>query len=213
MARIKKGILGPISGLVGTVVGGTWRGIDYLRSKPVRSSTATPSQAQLDQQSKFRLVVHFVQTLSGLLEQTFKDYAVKKTGRNSATSYLLKNAVTGASPVFTLNYSQVLISRGDLPGAAGATATAGIDRSVTFSWSDNTGTGKAAETDKAVVVVYSPMLENSIYSVTSATRITGTTSIDTSAFSGQTVHTWMSFLSANGKEVANSVYTGTLVIA
>lgn len=212
MARISKGILGPVNGLVGTVVGSTWRGIDYVRSKPVRSSSATPSQAQLDQRFKFRLVVNFIQTMGALLDYTFKDYAVKKTGRNSATSYLLKNAITGASPAFTLDYSQVLISRGDLPKAAGASATAGIDRSVTFSWANNAGTGKALETDKAIVVVYCPMLDHSIYSVTDATRRTGTTNIDTSAFSGQTVHTWMGFLSANGKEVANSVYTGQLVI-
>lgn len=213
MARISKGILGPVNGLVGTVVGSSWRGINYVRSKPTRSSKAAPSQAQLDQQSKFRLVTKFVQTMGALLDYTFKDYAIKKTGRNSATSFLLKNAVTGASPDFTLDYPQVLISRGDLPGASGASANAGIDRSVTFSWANNTGTGKALETDKAVVVIYCPMMDRSIYSITDATRRGGTTNIDTRAFSGQTVHTWMGFLSANGKEVANSVYTGQLVIA
>jgi hypothetical protein len=213
MARISKGILGPVNGTVGTVVGSSWRGIDYVRSKPTRSSKAEPSQAQLDQRSKFRLVVNFVQTIGSLLDYTFKDYAVKKTGRNSATSFLLKNAITGASPNFSLDYTHVLISRGDLPGAAGASATASIDRSVTFSWANNTGTGKAMETDQAVVVVYCPQLDSSIYSVTNATRRGGTTNLDTRAFSGHTVHTWLGFLSANGKEVANSVYTGQLVIA
>jgi hypothetical protein len=34
MGKISKGILGGFSGTVGTVVGGKWKGIDYMRSKP-----------------------------------------------------------------------------------------------------------------------------------------------------------------------------------
>ena len=34
MGKIGKGILGGISGKVANVVGGNWKGIDYLRSKP-----------------------------------------------------------------------------------------------------------------------------------------------------------------------------------
>lgn len=34
MGTIKKGILGGFSGKVGTVVGGSWKGISYMRSLP-----------------------------------------------------------------------------------------------------------------------------------------------------------------------------------
>jgi len=34
MGIINKGILGPVSGTVGTVIGGSWKGISYIRSKP-----------------------------------------------------------------------------------------------------------------------------------------------------------------------------------
>ncbi|MDK2788577.1 MAG: hypothetical protein PWP07_1822, partial [Epulopiscium sp.] len=34
MARIKKGILGGVSGRLGNVIGGSWKGVDYLRSLP-----------------------------------------------------------------------------------------------------------------------------------------------------------------------------------
>jgi len=33
MAKIEHGILGGFSGKVGTVIGGTWKGIDFMRSK------------------------------------------------------------------------------------------------------------------------------------------------------------------------------------
>jgi len=34
MGTIKKGILGGFSGKVGTVIGGVWKGIEYMRSIP-----------------------------------------------------------------------------------------------------------------------------------------------------------------------------------
>ena len=40
MGKINQGILGGVSGQVGNVIGGTWKGIDYLRIKP--SSVANP---------------------------------------------------------------------------------------------------------------------------------------------------------------------------
>ena len=33
MGKISQGILGGFSGKVGTVIGGNWKGIDYMRSK------------------------------------------------------------------------------------------------------------------------------------------------------------------------------------
>ena len=34
MGKINQGILGGVSGQIGNVIGGTWKGIDYLRIKP-----------------------------------------------------------------------------------------------------------------------------------------------------------------------------------
>lgn len=48
MGRIKKGILGGFSGKVDSVVGASWRGIDYMRSLP-RTSDKPATVAQLEQ--------------------------------------------------------------------------------------------------------------------------------------------------------------------
>lgn len=61
MGRISKGILGPVSGTVGTVVGSTWKGISYVRSQPA-SKKHEPTVNQLDQQLKFSITLNFVQT-------------------------------------------------------------------------------------------------------------------------------------------------------
>lgn len=56
MAKLSSGILGGISGTVGNVVGGRWRGINYIRSKP--TSVKNPNtEAQRTQRMRFRLVI------------------------------------------------------------------------------------------------------------------------------------------------------------
>jgi len=213
MGIISKGILGGFSGLVGTVVGSNWNGIDYMRSRPTRRKALVFSQAQLDQQQKFTLAARFMQTLGHLPDLTFQQYAVRQTGRNSAVSYLLHHAITGSSPLFSIDYSKVLISRGKLTMAPGASAAAGMANRVNFAWTNNGGDGTARNTDQAIVVVHCPVLNQSVYSLASATRSTEACSIEVPAFNGYAVHTWLAFISEDGKLKTNSTYTGTLVVS
>jgi hypothetical protein len=132
MGTISKGILGGFSGKVGNVVGGTWKGVDYMRSKASRRNFK-PTQPQLEQQLKFALVVRFVQTITSLVEISFGNFAVRKSGFNSAVSYTLKNAVAGAYPVYTIQYADALVSRGDLPNVLAPAVTSGAASILTWS--------------------------------------------------------------------------------
>src|SRR5688500_5905199 len=107
MGIISKGILGPFSGTVGTVIGGTWKGISYIRSKPLPVDRE-PSLLQLEQRAKFALVIRFLQTMTPLVHVSFKEMAKKMSGFNSAFSYNIKNAVTGIYPDYELDYSMAL---------------------------------------------------------------------------------------------------------
>ena len=103
MGVIKQGILGGVAGKVGAVVGGIWKGIDYLRSMP--ASVANPNTVkQQNQRSKFTLTLNFLKPLTSLLPIGFKNYASGMTGFNVAMSYNVKNAITGVFPNFAVNY-------------------------------------------------------------------------------------------------------------
>lgn len=212
MGTISKGILGGFSGKVGNVVGGNWKGIDYMRSKASRRNFK-PTQPQLEQQLKFALVVRFVQTISGLVEISFGNFAVRKTGFNSAVSYTLKNAVTGTYPVYSIRYSDALVSRGDLPNVLAPVVNSGAGSVLNFSWTNNSGVGIARATDKAMLVVYCPAFNQCIYTTGGANRSTLTDSLDLSSFSRQDVHTWIGFISENGQNVASSFYTGMVTVS
>lgn len=210
MGIISKGIMGGFSGTVGTVVGSSWQGIDYIRSRPTYRKDRQFTTEQVDQQLKFGLVTRFSHSLADLLNLTYKRYSKRQTARNSAVSYLLKNAVAGSSPHFYLNYAKVLVSRGLLLGAKEARAMAGPGTTITITWGNNAGAGGAKTNDRAIVVAYCPELEQSCYAITAARRSSGTTSLEVSGFMGCRVHTWLSFMTENGKGMANSVYAGAL---
>lgn len=212
MGKFSKGILGGFSGKVGNVVGGNWKGIDYMRSKS-SFRNLNPSEAQLAQQLKFGLCIRFVQSMSGLLETSFNNFAVKKTGINSALSYTLKNAVTGTYPVFSINFSTVLVSRGDLPNVLAPSIIMGAGSQLVFSWTDNSGVGVAKATDKAMPLAYCPDLNQSIFITAGADRSTLTETLNLAAFSGRTVHTYLGFISEDGLQVANSIYTGSVLVS
>lgn len=212
MGTISKGILGGFSGKVGTVVGGNWKGIDYMRSKGANRNTA-PTPAQHAQQLKFGISMRFLLSMSSLLAVSFKDYAVKKTGINSALGYTLKNAISGAYPNFSISYADALVSRGDLPNVLAPAAVAAAGSLVNFSWTDNSGVGIAKPTDKAILVAYCPAVNQAIYTTGSAQRSALTDSLNLASFSGKQVETYIGFISEDGLNVAGSIYTGQLLVS
>lgn len=156
--------------------------------------------------------IKFLQPMTSLLNVSFREYAVKMTGFNNAMSYTLKNAITGTYPVYTVDYSLALVSRGDLPNAiAPAATTTGSE--VFYTWTPNTGVGRAAATDKGILAVYCPARQQCIYTTLGADRSTGAASLDVSPFAGQTVQTYIGFISADGRDISNSFYTGELTIS
>lgn len=211
MGKIEKGILGGFSGTVGTVIGGNWKGISYMRSKAAGSRT-TSTPLQLDQRARFSTTIRFLQPMSSLLNVSFRDYAVKMTGFNNAMSYTLKNAIVGTYPTYGVDYSLALVSRGDLPNVlAPAATTTGSE--VLYTWTPNMGVGKAAATDKAILAVYCAARQQCIYTTLGADRSTGAASINVSPFAGETVQTYIGFIAASGKDMSNSFYTGELTIS
>jgi hypothetical protein len=212
MGKISKGILGPVSGKVGTVIGGTWNGISYIRSMPSKGNRKF-SQPQLEQQAKFALVGKFLQPFAGLFQQSFANASANMSAFNAAFGNTIQNAVTGSYPAYSFDYSKVLMSKGKLVNAISPSAKSTVAGKVDFTWSDNSGTSKALGTDNAIVVVYCPDHSAAVFSTNAATRSQGAASILASAFSGLEVETYIGFISADGKLIANSVYTGKLTLA
>lgn len=111
MGKIKKGILGGFSGRVGNVIGGSWKGIDYMRSEA--TSIADPKTAkQLEQRSKFRVAVEFAKQVVPVINIGLKQYATKRSEFNYLVSKICKDYWDEAND--KINYPLVQLSAGEL---------------------------------------------------------------------------------------------------
>jgi hypothetical protein len=211
MGKFDVGILGGFKGKVGTVIGGKWKGIDYMRHKGP-STRKNNSPGQLVQQLKFALATDLVSYMSDLFKITYKSYEQQMTARNKAVSGIVTDAITGTYPDFAIDYSKVLISRGKLQTESNpsATVTTGI---LTWQWKYNGRQTGANGKDRSIVVAWCPFFNHCLYVVYGPNRESNTATLDVVPFMGQTIHTWLSFITEDGSRISNSIYTGELVVA
>jgi len=191
MAKLPLGILGPVAGKVGNVVGGSWKGVDYLRSMPA-SVTNPRTKPQLNQRSRFVLMLRFLQPMLDFIKIGYKAYAKKMSTYNAAMSYNLRNAVTGEFPDVSILYDQVLVSRGNLRSLSAPAVTSPSSGLLEATWVDNTGMGNARSTDKVMVLVYNIDASDVYFNLDAAQRADGSFSLALpDAWLGQQVHVWL----------------------
>jgi hypothetical protein len=212
MGRIQKGILGGVSGKVGTVIGSNWNGVEYLRSLPRIRKNAAISEKQEKQRARFAFAAAFIMPLAGLVNITFRDFAKRMAGVNAALQYTLKNVVTGNYPAFAFDFTRSIVAKGPLPNGSAPTCSSTVADTLAFDWIDNSGNANATATDKAIMVAYCEENKQAVYQTYGPDRSVAGANLVLSGMSGKTVHTWLSFISEKG-EVATSVYTGPVVVA
>ena len=212
MGTYNKGILGPFSGKVGTVVGANWRGKDVMRSLP-KKTDRTPTETQLLQREKFTAVSNFLTPISNVVSLYYGSGSGELTRRNQAMSYHMKEAVTYVNPNFEILFDKVQISKGDLLGIQNPAASSPAPGEIKFNWEDNSGQGSAKATDQLVVVLYSPLEDIYYTNGNAANRDAASVTLTLPTFfAGLEVQAWITFASATGKSYATSVYLGAVAI-
>ena len=144
MGTIKQGILGGFSGKVGTVVGGSWKGISYMRS--LAQNVKNPrTEAQMTQRSKFALTLAFLKPITNYVRVGFKPYASKQTAFNATMSYIVANAIS-ANIRPHVGFRQGSRLGGSLFPVDNASAEVDAGK-VTISWTDNSECSDTLATD------------------------------------------------------------------
>ena len=213
MGTYNKGILGPFSGKVGTVVGASWRGKDILRSLP-KKGNRTPTEVQLLQRLKFQTVTDFLTPINPVLGKFYGSNSGDKTRLNQALSYHMKEAVSFVDPNFEMLYNKVQIAKGDLQGVQNPTVGAPGGDKINFSWEDNSGQGEAKPTDQLIVVLYAPTANLYFYTLAGGERSAGSANIQLPSYlNGLEVQVWITFAAADDKRYATSVYMGAVTVS
>lgn len=121
-------------------------------------------------------------------------------------SYIVKNAVSGAFPNYALDFSRVLVSHGSLtqPSTPNVSMSAGR---ATVTWNDNSGQGDAQPTDVAMPSAFNSDKGEAVFSTAAATRADQSAELNFPAdWNGDTVQLYIGFATADGINVANSIY-------
>lgn len=209
MAKLSKGILGGISGTVGNVVGGNWRGIDYIRSKP--SSVRNPNtEGQRRQRMRFRLVMSLLKRSRSFITIGFRNGVQGQTEMNRAMSLNVREAITGTYPDLEIDPEALVVSTGDLQGSSVSGMDLSIAGTATLTWVNEAGAGNASNDDAAMALLYNMDKGAVVYRLHGASREDETLEVNLpSSWSGDTVAGYLTFRSETGRDVSNSQYLGT----
>jgi hypothetical protein len=205
MAVIKQGILGGFSGSVGSVTGGSWKGIATMRAKPL--SVANPRTApQVGQRTKFSKIQAIAgNLLTSIVKPLWDRFAQQMSGYN----YFIQQNIDQVSAAGVVTWNALRTSIGSLTGydnvVIGMSEGTGI---VEFTWDDNSGTGSALGTDIVYGAFYNEdqdeWLESS--SLFQRDEEAGGAPAPASWVEGDTVHAYLSFKRADGTIVSTSQY-------
>lgn len=209
MAIVQNPITGRTKGKFSTAVFSKQFGKNTMRSKPI--SVHNPkTQLQREQRSKFSLMVEQARHFMDFIRMGFKQAAVGMSQFNVFMQSNISDVITGTYPDYAIDYTKLIVAKGTLTGAESTTVTADVGHKVTVSWADNSGTGDALATDKAMILLINPNSKKVFQDVTTKTRLN--TSIQftvPSSWVGHAVYAYVSFINEAGNRVADSVYVGT----
>lgn len=136
MAKINQGILGGIIGSIANLIGSSWRGIVYIRSKP--TNYHDPKTAlQVYYRSRFGACSHLAKTLvEPAIRKGWDPFVKQMSGYNH---FISTNSEVFNSQGGIDDYSKLVISWGNLPLPSDimVTTTKSKPNEVKISWVSN----------------------------------------------------------------------------
>lgn len=145
MGILQNGILGPVIGKVGPVVGSTWKGRNTVRKYSIPANPN--STAQQAQRGLFAAVVAFARLILTSVIHPFWASVDSSIGAYAAFLSANLNSMTGAT-----SYDKLITGKGNLESVLIDTATYATG-DVTIIW-DGTVNGNGDANDTAFGVVY-----------------------------------------------------------
>ncbi|NJK83478.1 MAG: hypothetical protein HC912_06295 [Saprospiraceae bacterium] len=206
MARINQGILGGLSGKIANVVGGAWKGINYLRSLPV--SVANPrTTPQVNQRNKLKTAVRLAkQILAGWIKPLWDRFAIEKSGYNAWVSENIANLDADG----IVNTGDAILSKGVMSAVEGSGTYNATTGELEVDWPTALPDSQSSASDIPYLAVYNLDTKNFIFSgALAATRSTGTATVTiATSLSLADINFWLAFRSADGRKVSGSTVSG-----
>ena len=193
------------SGSFGNIIGYIINGKQYFRSKPEHINDAKTKE-QVNQRTRFIACTKLAKSaLNDILKPVWEKGAITMTGFNLfvKTNYSAFDETGKIS-----NYSNLKFSVGNLPlpkNIVISNAAAG-NGAIDVTWTDNSGSGIAAATDRLMVVALK-VNEPVVITGLNFTRRARQATVQLPYVAGDTVHVYVFFQHKKGKNYSNSYYS------
>ncbi|SDD26318.1 DUF6266 family protein [Niabella drilacis] len=210
MGRVTNSILSGTSGRTGRVVIANVHGVEVSRARPVTRSSST--EPQTAHRELFRFAVAFLGLYKSFARLFFGKRKGLATPYNQAQANVMENIQLAGGDVI-MNYSQLLISKGNLLEMIPESLNAGAAQAVTVTWINNAPPDSSNENDLCSVFVYMPSRRDGQFFSGVAARQAGTATVNMLSFyAGEEVHVWATFADEGSTAACNSKYMGSVTL-
>jgi len=209
MGILDSGPLGPFRKKMGPGIGRRHMGQDLILPL-YHKTTRKATPGQLSERDKFSMLNKFLVLMQTAINPGFKEYAKKQSAVNAAASYNYDHAFIEADGQTELNYPKLVFSRGQISAPNGLRAMPGINF-INFSWQPQPQSLYCQNTDKASFLIYHPRKNTAIIRPNVVDRYELGFTLEV-PFSGEAVHCYIIFASADGKLVGDSKYAGMVTL-
>jgi hypothetical protein len=209
MARIKKGILGPITGSISNITGYERLGTPCIRGKG-DPQPQNFTEKQKAHQLRVKLANGFVNPSKQFINVGFSLTTTGgQTAHNVAMAHAIRTGTKGEFPNLELDFENILVSNGMLRGASNAQVQLLEEFHLKFSWHYDGLLEFIDGKDQVMLLAYSPKTKRSFYTIGGAKRSLGQDILEVYAeVEQETFETYIAFITEDRKFISRSTYTG-----
>jgi hypothetical protein len=212
MAIVQNPITGRTKKKFGSAVFARQFGKNTMRTKPIEVRNPK-TLLQQQQRSKFSIMVALARLMMGFIRVSFKQTATTMSQFNMFVKSNISTAITGAFPNYSVNFANLIISKGTLTGADGGTADAIAGHKVDIAWNDNSGNGDALATDNAMLLVINYVKGAIVQDTITKTRTNASIQLTVPAsWVGDLVHAYIAFKTPANNKVSDSTFLASVNI-
>lgn len=212
--------MGKITGGTGLYYSGTIDGFTYSKQKDgsvhVKKkngpSKVAPTDKQLAERQKTRIINEFMKPLKEFVKigYALEGESTGCNGYNAMVRCLRTDALAGAHPFQHIDFSKVLITKGDMEPPMDVAAVP-ADSGVTFSWNPEMKLRGSHYSDQVIMLAYFPELRKVRFIAAGAQRYRGQDTLELNGITrGHLAELFIAFIADNRSNISDSVYVGQL---
>jgi hypothetical protein len=213
MARLKNGILGGMTGIIGPIESYILRGQSVVRSRRQKSNKPLSARRQASL-GRMKTVTNFLHPrLTEVISIGFADAATGKiqNANNLASSYLYKNAVSGEYPDYQIDYPNVRFTEGPISTQGINAAVVKEENQLRFSWTPYLTWPR--NSDHVILIAWAPSLNDAVYTLCGARRdaCTDVLKLPDATWNRTAIEVYIAFKAENSMVCSNSIYLGQII--